>query len=1555
MLVAMMCALFTGQAWAQSDFSDAFTGNVTLSTNDGTSTSACKVVISNTQYDGIKAGTGKIAGAVQVTVPSGTKYLHLHAAAWNGENVTLGVTPSGYSEDIALTANSGISNNSPFTFSGDATSDDFYKVITFDSALEDNTTLTFTATSGKRFVIWGVTAEEDGGDTPTPTLQESDFTLTGTTDLTFDLYDNSEAQVINYRTSSTGAVTVADNAYVSTVVGNNTITVTPLKKTNGEVEITVNQAKDENYKAGSATFKVTITDSTPVGDISEETINISDFGLAQGDDLTTYEGKAVTLTWSKGSNSNAPKAYEKGSEARFYKGNTLTFTATKAIAQIEFTYSNGYNGNNFTASTGTMDDGVWTGEATEVTLTNGASDNTQIRFTSITITYAGDDGRADAGLSFSSSEVSVAIGEQPQLPTLNTANGFNGTVEYTSSDETVAVVADSETGELRIVGGGTTTIKATFEGDDDFKPGSASYTLTVTDNRTETRISYGPIELDIADVATLTQLAPVVTAANGNIIEYTNEGFPPTVSFEVVSDKSGLIASLNWNSGEILLHNVLGTATIKAYYNFYNVSATYKPSECTFTITVFDKNAKGTKNNPYSVDEARAAIDAGTGLTGVYATGIVSEIVTAYNSQFGNISYNISEDGSTESEQLQAYRGFDKDGDWFTSEDDVQVGDVVVIYGDLTKYNSTYEFKQGNQRVSYQRTEKQDAGLSFGQIREVTTTLLEQFNAPTLTNPNNLTNLVWASTDTDVATVDPETGEVTVLGVGQTEISVTFSGDDSYKAGSAKYLLKVESGKEANDLAITAPQSTTLHVGDVIQLAYTTSADGDLTWSSSNGEVLTVEDGVVSAVGVGTATITLTQAASNTYDGGEASVEFTVKKAVVVYDGNAYVKVTSEQELEDGAYLIVYEDGNVAFDGSLETLDAAKNTIAVEIIDGVIAKTQENQGAYFVWDSQTGTLQSASGYYIGKTANSNGIDADESTEYTNAITFGNEGEAVITASGECTLRFNKASGQERFRYYKTGQEAIALYKLTTTTLKTSVKLNFGQTEFTVEPNADFTAPRLSVTDTEGGSVEGLLISYASDNEEVAVVNEETGAVQIGDKEGVATITATFAGNNDYNKASASYTITVKAKELLEPEIAFEQTFYTVNIGATFTAPVLTNPNQLNVTYASDNDAVATVDENTGALQLVTSAEATVTITATFAGNNDYKAGSASYTIDIVDPNAGPTYYALVGEYDGKFYAVNAKGGSTWGATEVDAVNGKVLNGTDDLAWELVKNGNGQGLRNKTKTSGGDLIYIGYATSGTNLKTSPALVNWTIDKENKTWTNMNGNTSGTVRSIIYSDSQKGFKNYAVSNANQSGYGSFTTAYTFAEGYTREVTAGNWGTICLPNDVSAEDYAGAKFYMILGKSNSYLVLTEAADLRAGVAYFFQADEESSKLIAAYGEDSAVEPISAEQNNGLGGSFTGTEVAEGKYLLSGGQIVKCGTGCSIAANRAYIDMDAVPEYDGDMNNVKVFRIGGEDGINGISAEQQGAAIYDLSGRRLNKAQKGLYIVNGKKVAVK
>lgn len=149
-----------GGSTTPDDNSSNFTGNITLSTTGGTNASDCVIAISGNNYNGIKAGTSKNAGAVRITVPAGTKFLHLHVAGWKGENVTLTVTPSGYSSNIALTSDDGISSNSPFTFSGNASSGNFYKVIEFTNPLASDTNLTFTASSGKRFVVWGVTSQE---------------------------------------------------------------------------------------------------------------------------------------------------------------------------------------------------------------------------------------------------------------------------------------------------------------------------------------------------------------------------------------------------------------------------------------------------------------------------------------------------------------------------------------------------------------------------------------------------------------------------------------------------------------------------------------------------------------------------------------------------------------------------------------------------------------------------------------------------------------------------------------------------------------------------------------------------------------------------------------------------------------------------------------------------------------------------------------------------------------------------------------------------------------------------------------------------------------------------------------------------------------------------------------------------------------------------------------------------------------------------------------------------------------------------------------------------
>ena len=154
--------------------------------------------------------------------------------------------------------------------------------------------------------------------------------------------------------------------------------------------------------------------------------------------------------------------------------------------------------------------------------------------------------------------------------------------------------------------------------------------------------------------------------------------------------------------------------------------------------------------------------------------------------------------------------------------------------------------------------------------------------------------------------------------------------------------------------------------------------------------------------------------------------------AVTPVTGDKYVKVTSTDDLTSGQYLIVYEEGSVAFDGSLETLDAVSNTIGVTIQNDEISMTAETAAAEFTIDMTAGTIKSASGYYIGQTSDANGMQASAEIAYTNTISIVNEGDANIVSSGGAYLRFNSASNQNRFRYYKsssyTGQKAIQLYK-----------------------------------------------------------------------------------------------------------------------------------------------------------------------------------------------------------------------------------------------------------------------------------------------------------------------------------------------------------------------------------------------------------------------------------------------------------------------------------------------------------------------------------------------
>ena len=105
----------------------------------------------------------------------------------------------------------------------------------------------------------------------------------------------------------------------------------------------------------------------------------------------------------------------------------------------------------------------------------------------------------------------------------------------------------------------------------------------------------------------------------------------------------------------------------------------------------------GTQADPYNVAKALQVCaevgEAGTA-NEVYAKGIVTSI-TEISTQFGNGTFVISDD-ATGSNKLTVYRAYSLGNEKFKAENEIKVGDEVVIYGKLVNFKSnTPEFTQG--------------------------------------------------------------------------------------------------------------------------------------------------------------------------------------------------------------------------------------------------------------------------------------------------------------------------------------------------------------------------------------------------------------------------------------------------------------------------------------------------------------------------------------------------------------------------------------------------------------------------------------------------------------------------------------------------------------------------------------------------------------------------------------------------------------------------------------------------------------------------------------------
>lgn len=115
-----------------------------------------------------------------------------------------------------------------------------------------------------------------------------------------------------------------------------------------------------------------------------ETFTFSDLNIGDATAVETIEGDNVTLTFSQGTGTNAPKYYANGTAVRMYTNNTLQValneqTGTTRITAVNFTFSGSY--------TGSIQN--WTGSDTSVSFTNTASGQARIQVIAVTFSEGG--------------------------------------------------------------------------------------------------------------------------------------------------------------------------------------------------------------------------------------------------------------------------------------------------------------------------------------------------------------------------------------------------------------------------------------------------------------------------------------------------------------------------------------------------------------------------------------------------------------------------------------------------------------------------------------------------------------------------------------------------------------------------------------------------------------------------------------------------------------------------------------------------------------------------------------------------------------------------------------------------------------------------------------------------------------------------------------------------------------------------------------------------------------------------------------------------------------
>ena len=510
--------------------------------------------------------------------------------------------------------------------------------------------------------------------------------------------------------------------------------------------------------------------------------------------------------------------------------------------------------------------------------------------------------------------------------------------------------------------------------------------------------------------------------------------------------------------------------------------------------------------------------------------------------------------------------------------------------------------------------------------------------------------ITYSSNNTDVATVS-SSGLVEGQGAGSATITITAT--KSGHTATATIGVTVAASVAASSVAFN-PKSITLTVGE------TYDAEATITVTPSNASrifLFETEDegiadvnedtGLVTAVGAGTTNINVVAGYGSGYDTLNVTVEASAGPT-------SWDKVTNDSQLTNGDYLIVYESGNVAFNGGLATLDGASNTINVSITNNQIAYDSTTEAAKFTINSVSGgySIQAANGKYIYGTSGSNVLNESSSSQ-TNSITISSGSADIVSNTSH--LRYNSDTNQARFRYFKSSsyssQKAIQLYKA----------VNSGAPVPTVS-GVTVTPSSLSldVYNNKTGSLSATVngtnnpsqgVNWTTGNSSVATVNSSGVVTAVG--KGSTTITATSTADGT---KSGTCTVTVTdstPKTLSSISISGQTTSFTVGDDFSFGGTVTAH-------YSDSTTENVTSSASFGGYNMSVVGTYTVTVSYTYSGTTK----TATYQITVAASGSGGG--TTTGTLTITRESFATAGGYAWYSWSEDTSTGETITGKGEL-------------------------------------------------------------------------------------------------------------------------------------------------------------------------------------------------------------------------------------------------------------------------------------------------